>query len=100
MLETLHAWAQAHALTIAFVLAGINAITKLIPDATMQRVEREYPRLANALRFLRSFGPDTVKAARAAVDTARGRVKEDALRINAALTEKTPGEAPTESSER
>lgn len=92
MLTTLIAWANAHALHLALGLAVANGLTRLIPDATMARIERESPRLANALRVLRAVGPDAVKGWRALASTFLGRVWDDAKAMESAARGETTKE--------
>jgi hypothetical protein len=58
------AYLLAHHEEIMLSVGAIVAATRLIPAATMATLERDWPRLANALRLLRAIGPDGVKAAR------------------------------------
>ncbi len=66
-------WLVAHALDIALVLAAINRITRRIPKERMASIEKNWPRVANALRFVRAFGPDDEKALRAVFLMVTGR---------------------------
>ena len=98
MIDHLIAWANAHALHLALALAIANGLTRLIPAAQMERIERDAPRLANALRVLRAVGPDAVKGWRAFASAFLGRVWGEARAIESAakgdgITIRTTGTA-------
>lgn len=67
------AWLVAHHAEIMLTLGAIVAALRAVPAPVWQRIERDWPRLANGARLARSIAPDAVKAAKVIVAIWTGR---------------------------
>ena len=54
------------------VFGVLGTLARAIPAPAWERIEREFPRVANTFRAMRAAGPDVVKFARAVWAVVRG----------------------------
>jgi hypothetical protein len=66
-------WATAHAVEIIASIATLVMLCRAIPAASWQRLEADWPRVANVVRVLRALFPDVVKAVKALYSIWTGR---------------------------
>ena len=59
-------WILAHHAQVMASLGLLATLCRAIPAAQWAQIEAQWPRVANAVRFLRAIAPDGAKAARAA----------------------------------
>lgn len=63
-LTTAWAWITAHHVSIMLSLGALVGVLRAVPAPVWQRIERDWPRLANLVRLGRAIAPDVVKAAK------------------------------------